>query len=248
MAQPLFTICTLMTNQAQYEEMRASFVAKGFQEEETEFLCLDNSNGNRWDAFSGIALFMTQAKGRFLIICHQDIRLIDSRTQLCEKLSELDTLDRFWALAGNAGGTVAGGIATRISDPHGEDQRRGSFPAKAVSLDENFILLRRDAPIGISATLSGFHFYGTDLCLQARFAGRSAWIIDFHLRHLSAGRVDRSFYLAQQALQSHYNALLSRPWKIRTTCTRLNLGHSLGGLVRQWFANRRLARRLNQAP
>jgi hypothetical protein len=210
MAQPLFTICTLMTNQAQYEEMRASFVAKGFQEEETEFLCLDNTDGNRWDAFSGIALFMTQA--------------------------------------GNAGGTVAGGIATRISDPHGEDQRRGSFPAKAVSLDENFILLRRDTPIGISATLSGFHFYGTDLCLQARFAGRSAWIIDFHLRHLSAGRVDRSFYLAQQALQSHYNALLSRPWKIRTTCTRLNLGHSLGGLVRQWFANRRLARRLNQAP
>ena len=134
-----------------------------------------------------------------------------------------------------------GAYVLRISDPHGEDQRRGKLPARVVSLDENFIIIRRDALVSISAGLSGLHLYGTDLCLQARCAGRSAWVIDFHLRHLSAGKVDASFHQAQQRLEAHYDTLLSLPWQIRTTCTKLILG---GGGPRRWLARRKLARRL----
>jgi hypothetical protein len=81
------------------------------------------------------------------------------------------------------------------------------------------------------------------MCLQARCAGRSAWAIDFHLRHLSEGRVDASFHEAQRALEAHYDKLLSLPWNIRTTCTKLILG---GGGIRRWLARRRLARRLGE--
>jgi len=243
-AGPLFSICTLVTRHAEYTAMRESFVACGFTAEKAEFLYLDNAAGHQWDAYQGIRRFLNLARGTYVILCHQDIRLLrDDIAALQARLAALNKLDPEWALAGNAGATEDGGLVMRISDPHGEDQRRGEFPARVVSLDENFIIIRRDALVTVSAGLSGFHLYGTDVCLQARCAGRSAWVIDFHLRHLSAGRVDSSFHQAQLALEKHYDTVLKLPWNIRTTCTKLILG---GGGIRRWLARRRLARRLQE--
>lgn len=221
---PRFTIATLVTDHAQYQAMVATFTARGFTHETCEFLYLDNSQGPAWDAYRGIARLMAMARAPYLILCHQDVRLLsDGADRLAARLAELDTLDPRWALAGNAGGTENGAIAIRISDPYGDDQHRGTLPARAVSLDENFILLRRDAPLGLSADLTGFHFYGADLCLHARLAGRSAWVIDFHLRHLSPGTKDASFKAAQSRFEAKYRALFALPWRIRTTCARLHL-------------------------
>lgn len=239
---PLFSICTLVTRHAEYAAMVESFKARGFTPEKAEFLYLDNSKGHQWDAFQGIRRFLSLARGTYVILCHQDIRLLaDDIEILRANLAALDALDADWALAGNAGAMADGSLVIRISDPHGEDQRRGAFPARVATLDENFIIIRRDALVSVSAAGSGFHLYGTDLCLQARCAGRSAWVIDFHLRHLSAGKVDASFHQAQQRLEAHYDKLLTLPWHIRTTCTKMILG---GGGLRRWLARRKLAQRL----
>lgn len=237
LAGPLFSICTLVTRHAEYKGMVESFIAQGFTGDNSEFLYLDNAARHRWDAFQGIRRFLTRARGAYVLLCHQDIRLLgDGFQKLRECLAALDGLDPEWALAGNAGATQEGALVIRISDPHGEDQRRGAFPARVVSLDENFIIIRRDALVGISAGLAGFHLYGTDMCLQARCAGRSAWVIDFHLRHLSAGKVDASFHQVQRALESQYDQTFRHfPWRIRTTCTRLVLG---GGRLKRWFFRR----------
>ncbi|MBR0656120.1 hypothetical protein [Plastoroseomonas arctica] len=223
-AAPRFSICTLVTDHAQYRAMVASFSANGFARDTCEFLYLDNSEGPAWDAYRGISRLMTMSQAPFIILCHQDVRLLDDGAEvLAVRLAELDALDPDWALAGNAGGTDAGDLAIRISDPHGEDQHRGALPARAASLDENFIVLNRDAPLGLSADLTGFHFYGADLCLHARLAGRSAWVIDFHLRHLSPGTKDAGFKAAQKRFEGKYRALFARDWRIRTTCARLRL-------------------------
>lgn len=243
-AGPLFSICTLVTRHAEYAAMLESFAACGFTPDKAEFLYLDNSKGHQWDAFQGIRRFLSLARGTYVILCHQDIRLVaDDIEILCARLAALDALDADWALAGNAGAMADGSLVIRISDPHGEDQRRGAFPARVVSLDENFVIIRRDALVSVSAAGSGFHLYGTDMCLQARCAGRSAWVIDFHLRHLSAGKVDASFHQAQQRLEAHYDKLLTLPWHIRTTCTKMILG---GGGLRRWLARRKLAKRLKE--
>ena len=115
-------------------------------------------------------------------------------------MSELSALDPNWGLAGNAGGVAPGELAIRIADPHGSDQNTHSFPVPVCSLDENFIVLRADARLAFSADLDGFHFYGTDICLLADVHGYRSYVIDFHLRHLSAGNKSASFHDCEAAL------------------------------------------------
>ena len=211
-----FTIATIVNDLAQYEEMLASFAEGGFIDN-CEFIGVDNRNGNQFDGYSGIRLLLAQARGRYVIVCHQDVRLInDNRATLEARLHDLEKVDPFWALAGNAGGTEDD-LAIRISDPHGEDQRRGELPSRVSSLDENFILVKAEAMIAPSADLRGFHLYGTDLCLQASMRGHTAYVIDFHLRHLGRGTVGRDYYACLEALEDKYSALM-KTHRIRTTC------------------------------
>ena len=211
-----FTIATIVNDEVQYEEMRRSFCEGGFTEG-CEYIAIDNRTGNLFDAYGGIRLLLARARGRFVILCHQDVRLIaDGRRELVKRLEELDRIDALWALAGNAGG-VQNGLALRISDPHGENQRKGDFPARAKSLDENFIVIRRSAMIAPSADLSGFHLYGADLCLQADLRGQTAYVIDFHLRHLGGGTMGRDYYACLEALEAKYARVL-QPRMIQTTC------------------------------
>lgn len=228
-----FSICTLVTDHAAYAAMRSGFHDAGFTDPGSEYLYLDNSAGNRWDAFAGIPVLLAAARGRYVILCHQDVRLLaDGAAVLAQRLAELDRIGPCWAIAGNAGRTAEGGWRIRISDPHGEDQALGPLPARVVSLDENFLVLRRDAPIGLSRDLAGFHLYGTDLCLQAGLAGRSAWVIDFHLRHLSAGSVDAGFHAVQQRLEARYAAALDAISRVPTPSTRLHIPR---GRLARWL-------------
>jgi len=214
-----FSICSLVTDHGEYAEMVESFRERGFGGADCEFLYLDNSESNAFDAFAGYNLFLTRASGDYLILCHQDILLLEQdREALEQRLAELDVLDPAWALCGNAGGIADGKLAIRITDPHGADQSTGSFPARAVALDENFIVARRDSNLALSHDLGGFHLYGADLCIVADMLGRTAYVIDFHLRHKSAGKTDAVFYAARRAAIAKYRRALRTRW-IRTTCT-----------------------------
>jgi hypothetical protein len=233
MGEPAFSVCTLVTDPSQHAAMRDSFAAHGFGAAHAEFLTVDNTAGNTRCAYRGLDDMLASARGRYAILCHQDVRLIgDGAPELEAALEALTARDPAWALAGNAGATEDGALAIRISDPHGEDQRRGTLPARVASLDENFLVVRAEAGIRPSQELSGFHFYGTDLCLRARQAGRTAWVVDFHLRHLSAGRVDAGFRAEQARFERHWGARVARPMRLRTTCAKLDLGSGIGWRLR----------------
>ena len=208
--------------------MKASFIEHGFTPKRAEFLQIDNSRGNSLDAYRGLGLLLEDSNGKYVILCHQDLLLLeDGADELEAQLSALDRGDPHWAVAGNSGLTADGRHVLHISDPHGDNQQRGALPERVQSLDENFLVVRRDAGIRPSEELSGFHLYGTDLCLQAQRAGRSAWVIDFHLRHLSPGRMDESFYREQANFERIWGAKVGRTEVVATTCTRLILGNDL---------------------
>lgn len=219
--RPRYSIGTLVTDPEQYDAMRTSFVEFGFND--CEFLHIDNTGQQQTCAYRGLNHMLNQALGDFIILCHQDVRLFDdARCDLDARLAELDRYDPNWAVAGNAGGVAPGQLALRITDPHGADQAVGSFPCRVQSLDENFLIIRRDARIGFSQDLSGFHFYGTDICLMADIVGASAYVIDFHLAHLSAGKKDGSFDAMEQAFVEKWSDAFSGRW-IQTTCSLVYL-------------------------
>ena len=183
-----FTIATLVNNRTHYDEMRGSFEAGGFDRASCEYIFVDNTGPQQTCAYRGLDRLLSEAKGDYVILCHQDVRIVDDgRAELEARLEQLETLDPAWAVAGNAGGIAPGRLAIRITDPHGANRHVGALPAKVMSLDENLMIVKRSARLSFSRDLSGFHFYGTDICLIADVLGHSAYVIDFHLEHLSGG-------------------------------------------------------------
>ena len=221
-----FTFATLVTDRDQYDAMIASFEAAGFGPGDCEFIYIDNTDrsqaGAQTGAYEGLNRLLNAAVGAYVVLCHQDVRAIDPRQALEARLRELDQCDPAWGLAGNAGATTPGRLALRISDPHGADRRLGPFPARVMSLDENFIVARRDARIGLSHDLEGFHLYGADMCLQADVRGYRSYVIDYHLEHLSPGRKDATFTAMEQTFRTKWSRALRPRW-LQTTCTLLRL-------------------------
>lgn len=218
--RPSFTIGTLVNDDAQYEAMRASFAERGFVGDDVEFIAVRGASS----AYAGLNGVLQAARGELVILCHQDVRLIGAgRGELETRLRELEGVDPNWALAGNAGGAAAGRLAVRISDPHGENRTTGELPARVMSLDENFIVVRKETGVAFSRDIGGFHLYGADICLVADILGWSAWVIDFHLKHLSPGNKDASFTEAEDRFRNKWTRALRPRW-MQTPCTLLRIG------------------------
>ena len=222
---PSYSIGTLVNDRAQYDAMCASFKGGGFTGPDCEYL----ASFDPASAYGALNKLLAEARGQYVVLCHQDVRLLtDGRARLDQCLTDLEARDPNWAVAGNAGGLAPGELALRITDPHGRDRHVGRLPARVMSLDENFIVVRRDARIGFSRDLVGFHLYGADICLAADILGYRAYVIDFHLEHLSPGRKDATFAEAEFAFRRKWTHALRPRW-LQTTCTLLHIGGGLMG-------------------
>jgi len=214
-----YSICTLVTRMDEYREMVASFEAGGFAAPDCEYLYLDNTRSNAHEAYVGYNRFLQAARGEYVVLCHQDVALLDDgRARLDAVLADLTRRDPHWGLCGNAGGVRKGEHAVRITDPSGPDQWYGVLPAQVVSLDENFIVVRRSANLALSRELRGYHLYGAELCLVAEMLGHSAYVVDFHLLHKSVGAMDEHFHDLQRRMVQRCEAAFRPRW-ITTTCT-----------------------------
>lgn len=83
------------------------------------------------------------------------------------------------------------------------------------TLDENFLIVRRAANLAVSHDLAGF---GTVICLIAEVLGASCYVIDFHLRHKSAGVMDDAFHSVRERLIRKYRTAFRSRWVV-TTCS-----------------------------
>lgn len=219
-----YSFCTLMTDETKYRAMVKSFLEVGFTLDRCEFIFSDNRFGNKLDAYRGLNRMIAAARGRYVILVHQDVLAADTIKQLNGALAQLSDSAPNWAVAGNAGYDRQGKhYHTRISDRHLIDAKLASGAQEVASLDENFLVLRRDALLGFSDDISGFHLYGTDLVLQANFRGRTAWVVDFHVEHLGCGLVDNSFLAVLQLMEAKYARILAGRI-VRTPVTWIGIG------------------------
>jgi hypothetical protein len=221
-----YSICTLVSRPMEYKEMVDSFIASGFDEKTCEYLYIDNSRENKFEAFGGLNKFLLESKGQYIIICHQDILInYDNREALEKRIEEINRLDPKWAILGNGGGAEMQKIVIRVTESDKILKKAGQTPEKVKSVDENFILVKRDANLALSSDLKGFHLYGTDLCIIAEVLGYSAYVINFNLLHKSTGNRDDNFYKLQKELLVRYTKVF-RGRFIQTTITRFYLSGS----------------------
>ncbi|WP_295076450.1 hypothetical protein [Tabrizicola sp.] len=211
---PDFSVCTLVRSQQKYDRLLASFARTGFTADNSEFLAADNREVNRFDGYDWQKALLAQARGRYVVFCHDDIELLDQgHDALLSALEVLTRAEPTWLLAGVAGGRYRPEkhhrrfLRMHISDPWGENRLMGSVPGRVETLDECFILMRRLQPVIGSHDLGGFHFYGPDLCLQAELRGGSAHVIDFLLRHHGGGTKDDDFRRARDRFIRKYAAI-----------------------------------------
>lgn len=227
-----YSICTLVTRQQEYLEMLDTFIQGGFTDDICEYLIIDNSQANLMDAYQGINSFLQKAQGRYIIICHQDILLINGESNiqnLDERIAAMDKLDQQWAVLGNAGckDRLYDRLYIKIAYPGGQIDVKGldTLPQEVCSIDENFMLVKNSANLALSGDTTGYHLYGLDLCLVANLLGFRAYVIDFLLIHKSKGNVDASFYQITAKLKSKY-VWFMRGRYINTTITRFYLSGS----------------------
>jgi hypothetical protein len=232
-----YSICTLMTNPTEYQEMLDTFEQAGFNESNSEFFYIDNQNSNRYTAYDGLNLMIKHAKGQYILLCHQDLLLLyDKEPDLANSLERLNKFDPNWAVAGNAGGMRIKKIARHYVNGASKTEIVEKKPAKVYSLDENFLVLKSDARLSFSNDLKGFHFYGTDICLIADAMGYSCYVIDFLLMHKSMRSPEKSFLSIKKLLLQKYK----RAWRSRfmqSTCARFYLS---GNPLAMFVFNRKI--------
>lgn len=203
----MFTVCTILYREDSFVRMIKSFEKLGFTAENTEFLAFDNREVNRFDGYSYVRRGISEAQGRYIVFCHDDVELSECGfDDLCARLTELEELDPLWSVAGVAGGTFKSGLTGRaaltlhISDKFGIGRQYGKvFPCRAETLDECFFVMPSNRAAFASIDLSGFHFYATDVCLQAELSGGRTYVISFLLHH--HGEATRGPVFRQQRRQ-----------------------------------------------
>jgi hypothetical protein len=237
-----YSVCTLVTNLQEYHEMLDTFASSGFNNSFCEFLYIDNSAENQFDAFAGLNHFLTLVQGEYIILCHQDILLnFNNIDHLNSRINEMNLKFPDWAILGNAGTVHLKRNASKIANGKGNVFFEGPLPQEVKSLDENFLILKREANLSFSRNLNGFHLYGTDLCIIANVLGYKAYVIDFLLTHKSGGNPDESFYNLKKQLVDKYRKSF-RGRFIRTTITRFYLsGSAIGSLLLNSYIGLKLA-------
>lgn len=221
----VFSVCTLLRRPDSYERLLRSFLRFGFTAENTEFIVADNTEANIYDGYEITRRLLPECKGKYIVCTHDDVELVDEGFgELLAALQELDFKDPYWCVAGVAGGIQSGPkrlskkLVLRISDVYGIRRDSGHpLPTPVSSVDECFYIMPRERAIFGSLDLSGFHFYGTDICLQARLAGGTSYVIPFHLMHHGLAKRDATFQHCFTALRRKYAPLLRGEYIHTTT-------------------------------
>lgn len=124
----------------------------------------------------------------WLLLAHQDVYLPrDFAARIMQALDALSQTAPDWAVAGVVGGTVSGAVLGKVWCSGNGRLIRGeaTLPARAATLDELIIIIRRDSGLRFDAQLPSFHLYAADIILMAEAAGHSSWVVDAPVVHHS---------------------------------------------------------------
>lgn len=169
------------------------------------------NDGNRYSASNALNIGLDVSRSNTVIFAHQDVKLLfgwfDKLTDILQQ-----TKGNNWAIIGSAGidlqysrndiGKWGGALNTNtvaVGSVWDSDKSLGEIPywdgTKTLTpihcADECVLVLNKSTGLRFDTQFTGFHFYGVDLCLQARAAGYDVY--GTHLPIIHYGKYSASF-------------------------------------------------------
>jgi Glycosyltransferase like family len=157
-----------------------------------------------------------------LVFAHQDVYLPEGWIAAVQKaLGILSKNDPEWAVLGvwgiqhsgsGAGHLYCAGLMKRLGEPF-------DGVKEVASLDEVILIVRKSSGLRFDERLSGFHLYGTDICLGAKQIGKKCYAISAFCVHNTNGYnfLPFGFWRNYFFMRRKWKALLP----IITSCTKI---------------------------
>ena len=206
---PKYSIITCVSKPDIYERCLLSSVRQCRKKHDIEILPILNSE-NKYSASLALNIGIDAAKSDIMIFVHQDVTLLED---WFDKLDDVITnIQDDWGIVGSAGidlqygrsdigmwggslnvNTVAVGSVwdsdKNIGEPPYWDGAKVLTPIHCV--DECLFVQNKRCGLRFDTAFNGFHFYGVDICMQARAAGYAVY--GAHLPIIHYGQYSASF-------------------------------------------------------
>lgn len=222
-----FSIITCISNPEIYNSCVLDSVGKIRKGFDVELIPIINSH-NLYSASTALNIGIDAAKGDILIFVHQDVKFLDNWFQLLTEI--IDTIPDDWAVIGSAGisldynrqdigrwggakhvDTVAVGTvydSDEATEPYWNGIKQLT---KSHCADECLFVFNKATGLRFDVQFNGFHFYGVDICLQARAAAYSVYCA--HLPIIHYGKYSASF--SDDKKYWMYLRFLYNKWKLQ---------------------------------
>ena len=193
------------------------------------------------------------AEHDIVVFVHQDVYFPDDWfANLAATVRQLHEDGISWGVLGSFGSSRAkpGGWGQVYTTGMGLHGNRAARPEPVETLDEIVLVLRKSSGLRFDAALPGFHFYGTDICLEAAAKGLRSYAIPGFCVH----NTNQLLRLPPEFRRCY--RFVKRKWKahlpIATACTTISrfetelLQRSLGeSWARMRGRRRQAARRID---
>ena len=162
-----------------------------------------------------------KSENDLIVFAHQDILFpacwVDD---LRRALKELESTDPNWGVLGCYGATLDDyGRGYILSGAQGILGKPFEQPEPVQTLDEIVLIWRKSSGMRFDENLPHFHFYGTDICMEAAERGRKSYAISAFCIHNAAQTIilPREFYQCCRYIKAKW----LRRLPIQTTVTRI---------------------------
>ena len=211
-------------------------------------ICTINNEKNTCTIPQAYNLMTQDSTMKYLVFIHQDIIVQpDWIEKLRWNIHTIEMKNINWGVIGIMGVKNNGFFAGNIIDPH-TNCRYGTLPCEVQTLDEVCLIIRNNSGLVFDEDLGGYHFYGADICLQAKQKNMKCYAIDAPVMHLSGGTLNTSFWEMADKLKEKWSKVNNTPMTIETTCGVFRLSDSLLSIIEYnfKFLRRKIIRRIQK--
>jgi len=161
------------------------------------------------------------------VYLHHDVWLPDEfEKDLVNSINEVERVDPNWGVLGVAGVILTDTGLERYGFLNDRGQQLGSpenLPHVVDTLDE-LMLIVKDKGLRFDENIPSAHFYGADICMQAKLKGKKNYVINAFCHHNSGlqasheKNLPKDFFEAKDYIRKKYIDALP----IATTCIIIN--------------------------